>query len=275
MTTLNASCVVMLMVGWNTSYVVCLVTPWYLPEFVTLWWDCNRVLTSRLATGSSSKWPELNFAVFLEICTKLLSCSGRFEESGQVVIFHLQCYSELVWQHCRDIFTLRKFIKLCFKMVKMVSARAEVAPESRVEVSNAMSSLLETTLLQETVRVVVAKWDSSASQGEEKINIEKSVARRFLILLMNYASIQNEYGKVKLSLGYFISIPVWCSYLAGAGEVEMLEKQTGLFLSKCNLHLPREEESSISRVQGCVLDLVSDQDTALVETLQASLALWR
>jgi len=187
-----------------TFFFFCfLVTPCYLPEFFTLWQDCSEILTSRLVNALSSKWPELNFAVFLKICTKLLGCNGRGQELERAVVSHLHSYCGVVQQHCQDVFTLKIVTKLCFKVVKMVAASDEETLESRVEVSHAVLSLLETALLQEVVRGV-AKWEPSENQGEETIAIEKSVARSSLILLMNYASILSEPGKCNKKLFFFI-----------------------------------------------------------------------
>jgi len=62
---------------------------------------------------------------------------------------------------------------------------------------------------------------------------------------------------------------------ANAGEIEFLEKKICEFVSKCRLQLPREEVSSLLHVRARVVELVSEQDTVLVEMLLASFALWR
>ena len=155
-------------------------------------------LSSKLVDASSSKWPELNFVVFLEISIKMLH--GENHKFKELILTHLDYFTFHVTKNCRSITTLRKTIMLCRRIIMLLKTESEVTKVNWSAASRGVYTLLESRHLQETVRGVVKQVSCAGDEGDSEGNLKRSVTRELLVLVMNFAGVLQDDGKYQINL---------------------------------------------------------------------------
>lgn len=168
----------------------------------------------------SSKWPELNFATFLSLSAEVLSSSPV--EQGLPVVEGLEHMTALVTQCCDSPPSLKELLKVYRNIMGQFLPGEQGAVVRRSLLDCLPKLLVSSTLVQGVVCSVVARLrdrafevrsgsgegegggsgccDSDGGGGEGDVmrsNLERSVARRLVVLLMQCACLLEDQGKEK------------------------------------------------------------------------------
>ncbi len=175
-------------------------------SILSYWETASSELLSRLRENTTSKWPELNFDMFLSTTTEILrhhkgsACSPSPSPVASIaclVADHVEDLTDAVTGYCESPATLKALLKVYSKFARLAKGPGTVHVKESL-----MACFPKLFLCESQVMVgMFGRVAESAMTGEEeeegdynmqdsmKHSLYRTIARRVVLFLMQYATL--------------------------------------------------------------------------------------
>jgi hypothetical protein len=164
------------------------------------WKENFTELFLKLVAREETKWPKLNFTVFLSLTIELLRCTHKFPasctESGitRNIGGCLEDLTSVVTDRCGNAITLKKLLKVYSTFVDLHAESVESDLVKQLE--GCLLTLFSCPGLLGAVSEVLRKFESSdvLEVGSADSGLNSLVMRKMVLLLMKYAGLMKRKG---------------------------------------------------------------------------------